>query len=265
MQLNAVQDLNVSVRSYWRLWMNLGIRDIRGRYRRTVIGPFWTVLSNAVMIVSLGLVYSILWKLPVRELLPYFCAGYITWTMFTTVVNESSGAFIGADAIIKSLGLPYLLHILRVVWRNLLLFAHSLVVYAAVMVAFKIWPGRALLLAPFGLLVLSVNLFWISLVVAIVCTRFRDVIQVVTSLLQVLFFLTPIFWPVDRLDGVPIARFVLADANLAYHFVEVVRAPLMGRAPSALTWTYLIATGLAGNALAMVFFNRYRARVAFWL
>ncbi|MEQ1726972.1 MAG: ABC transporter permease [Vicinamibacterales bacterium] len=265
MQLSATQDLAASLRTHWRLWLNLGIRDTRGRYRRTVLGPFWTVLSNAVMIVSLGLVYSILWKLPVRELLPYFCAGYITWTMLTTVVSESAVAFIGADPIIKSLSLPYLVHILRVIWRNLILFAHSLVVYAAVMIYFRLWPGASLLLLPPALLLLSLNFLWISLVVAVVCTRFRDVIQVVASVLQVLFFVTPIFWPVERLEGIRMATFVLADANFAYHLVDVVRGPLIGEAPHALTWIFLIVSAILGNVFALAFFERHRRHLAFWL
>jgi len=265
MQLNAAEDLTASIQTHWRLWLNLGLRDTRGRYRRTALGPFWTVLSNAVMILSLGLVYSILWKIQIRDMLPYFCAGYITWNLFTTVVNESAVAFVMADAIMKSLTLPYLVHIFRVIWRNVIVFAHSLVVYAAVMLYFHIWPGRSLLLLAPGLVLLFVNFFWISLSVAIVCTRFRDVTQVVASLLQVLFFVTPIFWPVARLEGARMATFVLADANFAYHLIDVVRGPLIGQPPGALTWAYLTVTAVLGNLFALAVFERNRRKLAFWL
>jgi len=265
MHATAVEDLKASIGNHWRLWANLGLRDIRGRYRRTVIGPFWTVLSSFIMIFSLGLVYALLWKIDTREFLPYFCAGYITWVLFTTTVNESCSAFISAEAIIKSLSLPYLVHIFRVIWRNLLVFAHNLVVYAVVLIFFQIWPGWTLLWVPVGLLLVSLNLLWLGLVVSVLSARFRDMIQIVASILQVFFFITPIFWPVERVKDVPIAKLVLADANLAYHLVEIVRAPLSGKEPATLTVIVVVCTAVLGNLLGMIFFNKMRSRIAFWL
>jgi ABC-type polysaccharide/polyol phosphate export permease len=265
MRASAIQDFQSSVRDHWRVWINLGIRDIRARYRRTVIGPFWTVLSSFIMIIALGLVYALLWKVEIREFLPYFCAGYITWILFTTNINESCSAFINSEAIIKSLSLPYLIHILRVIWRNLLVFAHNLVVYAVVLIFFNIWPGWALLWVPIALLLLSLNVLWIGVVVAVLGARFRDLIQIVASILQVLFFVTPIFWPVDKLNEAPAAKFILSDANLAYHLVEIVRAPLSGRDPPSLTVAIMICSAIAGNLLGMMFFNRLRSRIAYWL
>jgi ABC-type polysaccharide/polyol phosphate export permease len=265
MHVSGVQDLQLSLLDHWRVWVNLGIRDIRGRYRRTVIGPFWTVLSSFIMIISLGLVYALLWKVEVREFLPYFCAGYITWILFTTNINESCSAFINAEAIIKTLSLPYLVHLLRVIWRNLMVFGHNLVVYAAVLFYFDNWPGWTLLWVPIALLLLSLNVLWIGMVVAILASRFRDLIQVVASIMQVLFFITPIFWPVDKLNDAPLAKFVLSDANLAFHLVEVVRAPLSGRDIPSLTLAIMIFSAIAGNLGAMMFFNRLRSRIAYWL
>lgn len=265
MHLTAVQDLSQSLSRHRRLWVNLAVRDIRLRYRRTVLGPFWTVLSNGVLIVSLGLVYSILWQLPTRELLPYFCAGYVTWTMFTLMVNESALAFIHADPIIKSLSLPYVVHLMRVLVRNLILFAHSLAVYAAVMLYFRVWPGWSLLIVPPALALLTLNFFWMGLLLAILCTRFRDVLQVVTSVLQVVFFVTPIFWPPERLGSAKIARLVLVDANFVFHLIDAVRAPLIGHVPHRLTWLVLGVTAVLGNALALWMFSRYRRQLAFWL
>jgi ABC-type polysaccharide/polyol phosphate export permease len=267
MPLSAADDLSASLR-HWRIWTNLAFRDIRGRYRRTVIGPFWTVLNSAVLIVSLGLVYALLWRISVREMLPYFCAGYLVWTLFTIVVSESAVAFISADPIIKSLNLPYLMHVFRVIWRNLIVFAHSLVVYVVLMAYLRIWPGAALWLLVPALLLVTLNVLWIGVIVAVACTRFRDLIQVVTSLLQVLFLVTPIVWPVTLLDGqgsARMARILLSDANFAYHLVDVVRAPLIGAAPSALTWTVLTVTAVAGNLAALAVFSRWRSQIAFWL
>jgi ABC-type polysaccharide/polyol phosphate export permease len=265
MQMSALQDLRSSIYAHRGLWINLGIRDIRGRYRRTIIGPFWNVLNTAIVVGALGVVYALLWRVEIRVFLPYFCSGYIAWILFTSTISESCSAFIGAEPIIRSLPLPYLIHILRVIWRNVIVFAHNLVVYVGVIAYFQIWPGANLLWVPVGVLLVCVNVFWIGLVVALFCARFRDVIPMVTSFLQVLFFITPIFWPADRLSVVPVVSALLSDANLAYHVVEVMRAPLSGQSPSLGTLIALTACGLLGNVVAVMFFNRYRTRVAFWL
>ncbi len=261
---DAVRDLAETV-GYWHLWLNLGTRDIRARYRRTVIGPFWTILSGAILIVSLGLLYSLLWHIEVSTFLPYFSAGYISWIFVSSNISESCSALIGGEAIIKSLKLPYNIHIARVLWRNLLVFGHGLVVHAAVLIFFKLWPTEKTLLLPLGLLLVMFNLFWMGIIVAVLCARFRDVVQLVASVIQIFFFITPIFWPVERLADHPGAKFVLADLNVVYHLVDVVRQPLLGQAPDGRSYLFLIVVGVVGWAVTLWFFARFRRRIAYWL
>jgi len=251
--------------THWRLWLKLGARDIKARYRRTMIGPFWTVLSGAILIFSLGLVYSILWNIELAKFLPYFSAGYISWVFITTNISENCSAFVSADAVIKSLRLPYTIHIMRVIWRNLVVFGHSLVVHVAVLIYFRYPVSREMLLLPVGLVLVMINMVWLGMGVAIVCTRFRDIVQVVGSVLQIAFFITPIFWPVENLAKHPLAKFIVADLNLAYHLVEVVRRPLIGEAPAMLSYLVLIGAGILGSILSVLLFSRFQRRIAYWL
>lgn len=250
----------------WRLWIRLGWRDIRARYRRTLLGPFWTVASGAILIVSLGMVYSLLWGIDVKTFLPYFSAGFISWILVTTIINESCLALTGADAIIKSLRLPYAIHVGRVLWRNILVFLHSLIIHVGVLLYFKIIPSlEQLILIPVGLALLIINCFWISLLVAVACTRFRDITQVVASVLQVCFFITPIFWPVERLTNYPIATLIVVDMNLLYHLVDVVRAPLHGQYPNPSSYLVLLFAAALGWLATGWVFGRFRARIPYWV
>jgi ABC-type polysaccharide/polyol phosphate export permease len=260
----ALEDLAGTL-SHWRLWIELGLRDIKARYRRTVIGPFWTVLSAAIFILALGVVYSLLWHIDISEFLPYFSAGYISWILLTTSVSESCSAFTSASQVITSLRLPYMMHIFHIIWRNLIVFAHCLVVHAAVLLFFRVPLTAGFLLLPVGLALLIVNLYWVGLIIAIVCARFRDITQVITSVLLIALFVTPIFWPASRLDGQPLAKLLLADCNPAYHLIEVIRQPLLGEAAKPLSYVVLLATGTTGLLLALAFFSRYRRRIAYWL
>ena len=89
----AVDDLALGV-GRWRLPLALARMDIRNRYRGSVLGPFWLTLSTAVMLVSLGFLYSQLFKLELRQYLPYLSVSLITWNVIAGMVNEGSNSLI---------------------------------------------------------------------------------------------------------------------------------------------------------------------------
>ena len=249
----------------WHLWRALAWKDIKGRYRRTVIGPFWTVLSTAIFVTSLGFVYALLWHEDIHTYLPYFCAGYISWYLFSAIVNESGTALIQEEATLKSIRIPYSVFIFRVITRDLLVFFHNLVILIVVGIVFDVHWGWKIFLMPIGLLFVLPNYFWISLLLATICARFRDVIQLVANLTQILFFVTPIFWEPSRLASSRLAWFLFVTANPAYHLVEVIRAPLLGHAPSLSDYGYLLGMALAGFALLLLLLRRFYHRIAYWL
>lgn len=251
--------------SITRLWLALGWRDIRARYRRTVLGPFWTVMSAGVLIFSLGAVYSILWGVELAGFLPYFSAGYISWTLILANTNESCGAFLAGQDIIRSYRMPYAIHILRVLWRNILVFGHALSVHVLVLVFIGNGFSWINVLVVPGLLLTVLNCFWVGIFIATICTRFRDVMQVVASIMQVMFFVTPIFWPADRIASQPIAEFILVTANPLFHMVDVVRQPLIGGVPDAASYIYLCASLGIGLIVTVAVAGRFFRRLSYWL
>jgi ABC-type polysaccharide/polyol phosphate export permease len=134
-----------------------------------------------------------------------------------------------------------------------------------VAVIFALRPTVSMLLLPVGLALAMVNYLWISLLIAAICARFRDVVQLVANASTVLFFVTPIFWQPAQLDSVPLARSLLADANFAYHLVNVIRAPLLGTTPEPLSFVYLGVAALVGFSVTALFLRRFYDRIAYWL
>jgi ABC-type polysaccharide/polyol phosphate export permease len=108
---------------------------------------------------------------------------------------------------------------------------------------------------------LSLNGLWISLLLGAISTRFRDIPPIVSNVVQVLFFLTPVFWP---LDAVKDLRTVLT-LNPFFAWIDVVRAPLLGVAPEPTSWPILIACVLGGGLFSFLFFVRFRERIAYWI
>ena len=159
------------------------------------------------------------------------------------------------------MGLPLSVHVYRAVWRNLIIFGHNILIFVVVAVIFSIRPGWVGLLALPGLALLCLNGVWAGLLLGLVSARFRDVPQIVASVVQVAFFLTPIIWKPELL---PDCALVL-DLNPFFHFVELVRAPLLGRAPGLGSWLTVLGITLGGWLVTLAMYRRYRWRVAYWL
>src|SRR6185437_15538126 len=113
----ATKDLIDGLRR-WRLWISLGWLDVKQRYRRAVLGPFWITISMAVLVLTLGTVYAGILRQDVHSFLPYLAGGFIVWNFCTATINESTTAFIQADGLIKQGGIPISLHIFRTIFRN---------------------------------------------------------------------------------------------------------------------------------------------------
>lgn len=246
----------------WRLWSKLGWHDIRKRYRRSVLGPFWLTLSMAAMVASLGLIYGTLFRLDLQDYLPFLAVGLATWTFISSFLNEGCTSFIDLEPLIKNVRIPMSLHILRVLWRNLIIYAHNIVIFAVVALIFGVWPGvMGILLALAGLGLLLVSAVWIMLLCGMICTRFRDVPPIVASVIQLLFFITPVMWKPELLGD----RRYLMVLNPFYHMIEIIRAPLLGQLPHWQNWAVALLFAAAGWAFTFAFFARFRKRIAYWL
>lgn len=257
----ALADITHGVRSY-NIWGMLGWQDIKQRYRRSVLGPFWLTLSTAGMVFALGFVYAAIFRMPLDKYLPYLAIGLVVWMLISSVVTEGCQAFISAEAMIKQMRLPFTAHACRTLWRNVIILGHNLVIVFLVLVVFGIGPSLQMLAALLAAIVVSVlNALWVALSLGLVCARYRDVPPIVGTLLQILFFLTPILWHPSLLPG----RQRIVDWNPLHHFFEIIRAPLLGQMPSAISWAVVVSVTLLGWVVTFVLFRKYRGRIAYWV
>ena len=239
----------------------LGWQDVRNRYRRSKLGPLWITISMGVLVTALGVLYAALFKMEVADYLPFVAAGFVVWGLISGIINDGCTAFITAEGIIKQVSLPFSLHIYRVVWRNVIIFAHNSIIFGIVAVVFEIWPGWTVLLALPGLAILCVNGLWIGLLLGLVSARFRDVPQIVASIVQVSFFLTPIIWKPELLPD----RTLILGLNPFFHAVELVRAPLLGHVPGMASWIGTLGVTTAGLLATLFLYSRYRQRIVYWV
>ena len=238
-------------------------QEIATRYKRSRIGAFWISIGMAITIGSIGLVFGQIFKIPLREFLPYFASGTILWGFISSCLNEGCGSFISSTGIILQVRMPLFVHVMSLVQKNVIIFTHNIVILPVVFFVF-LYPlnARCFLAVP-GFLLLLINIAWMVLILGTVCARFRDVTQIVQNAVGVLYFVTPIIWNPDLIPGRP-GQFLL-NYNPFYHLVSIVRAPLLGEMPNAINWIFATTLALVGWAIALPTFGRFRNRIAYWL
>jgi ABC-type polysaccharide/polyol phosphate export permease len=246
----------------WRVWWLLGIGDIRQRYRRSRMGQFWITLSIAIFIVAIGTVYSTLFKQPIQQYIPYLATTFIVWTLISGIITDSTSAFIQAEGFLRQQALPKSTFILRVLVRNFVSFAHNIIVLPVVFLVFGIFPSWTWFAALGGLLLVIVFGFLAGLTCAILCTRFRDLPQIVQNFMQVAFFISPITWQVELL-GEEARHWVILNPFAA--FLRIVSEPLLGRMPDMIAYTSAILSILVLACVAWPLFSKFRQRIVYWL
>src|SRR4051794_27586056 len=260
------------LRSGWQqreLWGHLGWQDIRQRYRRSILGPIWISITMAVTAVALGILYAGLFQTELSVQLPYVLVGFIIWGFISGCIAEGADVFISNVGLITHLPSPLSVHLYRLMWRQVLFFLHNLVVYLVMLVVFPQhlhWSDLSAIPA-FGLLVL--NGAWVALVLGIVTTRFRDLMPITQSIVQLMFFLTPIVWIYqDFLNNANPAiaeRARLVELNPFLHFLEILRRPMLGQPQELRYWLVVLVITVVGWAATLVVLRRYRARVSYWV
>ena len=256
----AVADLAGGIR-LWELWSTLGWHDIRQRYRRSIVGPFWLTLSMGVMVAGLAYLYAGMFGQNVEGYLPYVATGMIVFSLISTIATEGSSVFISSASLILQLRAPLSIYIYQMLWRNLLIFAHNISIYVIVLLFVKVDIGWNILLAFVGLFLVLLNGVWVGVTLGGLSARFRDVPPIVGSIMQVAFFLTPIFWTPGALPR----RELFVHLNPFYYLVEVVRMPLLGKTPPLSIWLAVIGMNCVGALIALTFYSRYRSRIAYWV
>jgi lipopolysaccharide transport system permease protein len=257
----AISDIVGGAR-LWRLAWALGWLDIRLRYRGSMLGPFWLTISTGVMVAALGGLYSTLFKISLRDYLPFLALSQVLWGFLATLVSEACTTFTDAEGIIRSVRMPFFVFSMRSLVRNGIALGHNIVVIVVVFAIFSMWPGWGALMTIPGLLLWTVDGLALTLLLGAFCARFRDIQPIVNSVMQIAFFITPVIWKPDQLSSSGIDRLAF---NPFFDLLEIVRGPMLGSPIAGTTWLGAIGFSVVLCAISWSFFVRARGRVTFWI
>lgn len=214
-----------------------------------------------LVIGGLAYLYAGLFGQHLENYLPYVALGMIVFTLVSSILTDGSTVFIAAGSTILQMKAPLSVHLYQMVWRNILMFAHNIVIYVLIVIFLRPPLGWNALLSVPGLVLVINNCFWVALVLGVLGVRFRDVPPIVSSVMQMAFVLTPIFWTPASLP----TRELFVYLNPFFYLIDIVRMPLMGQTPPLSMWLIVAGFNCVSMVVALMFFARYRTRIAYWV
>ena len=256
----GLEELKEGFTSHER-WLYMAIQDIKLRYRRSMIGPWWVTISTGIMVMMLGFLWSHIFAADLENYLPFFAVGFVLWGWMSGQLLDAAGGFFQFQGAIKQMRLPFPIFTLRLNVRQLIILAHNAIIIALVLLLIGKGLSWINLIAIPSLILIQLNLTLLSIVVTIFCSRYQDMTQVVNVGTQIVFFFTPILWQVETLKN----RMYLAEMNPVYHWIEMIRAPLLGHLPSLSNYLWSLASLVVLSVLTTYYLGRYRSRIAYWL
>lgn len=257
----AYGDLRASIGKLGLAW-TLAWHDVVSRYRGSILGPFWITLSMGFMVLGIGFLYSELQHISLTETMPFVALGIVFWGMISLVIIEGCDTFVHAAGMLSQTSLPMFTFLWRTILRNLVTLAHHVVIIVGVLILYGFWRTMDLPMALVGILLTLLNVSWMSLAAAISSARFRDIPQIVTSIMQFSMFMTPVFWKPQSREGM--MKSVL-DLNPFFHMLDSIRTPLLGGKVHMLTYEVLIVMGILGWAATFSMFAMTRRRIVHYL
>ena len=234
------------------------------RYRRTALGPLWLLVGPSLFIALLGYLYAEIGAASPEVFIPHLTIGLITWTLVSS--------FLTGSATIFQRNRPQLLHggqslddiVMIEAMTTLLTFLHQLPIIVVVFLIYSVPVTFFGLTSLIGLALLIANGIWLTHFFGILGARYRDLAEVVQAIMRIAFLATPIIWiPSQGARGGAMGGFLVF--NPFYHFLELVRAPLLGKAVEPLSWAVVLFITLMGFAIARLMMARYARFVPLWI
>lgn len=244
-------------------WLYYSWIEILLRYRSTWLGPLWIVLNLVVFITFLGALYSHILSFDLNVYLPHLAIAVTMWNFFIAVCTHGCSVLRIHKGFILNGNTTLTDFVMKTVALHLVIMLHNLVVVVAIFAIFGVKPGWNVLIAAAGIGLAYLNAIWVATLFGIIGARYTDFGEMVSAVMRIAFFLTPIVWMPHHKIRESVEPFLIF--NPFYHFLEIVRAPLLdGHFPQMEFGVVLVIT-VVGFAVSSYFYNKYKDVVVLWI
>jgi ABC-type polysaccharide/polyol phosphate export permease len=234
--------------------------EVKLKYDRSILGPFWISISMVILILGLSYAYGSIFDLSAIKSLPWIASGVVTWQFITTTIEESCQKFITPESL--NISLSPIEFILINVFKNLIIFFHNFAVLILILIFTETTFNYNFLFIFYGLIILIINSLCVGVIFGFLCCRYRDFILIVRNLLFIIFLITPIFWSPEVLSK---NRFLLVDYNIVFHTIQTIRDPLLGNSISSFTFYFTILFTFFLSFFSFLIYKKYKRKYVFWI
>ena len=234
--------------------------EVKIKYARSILGPFWITLSMIIFISGLSFVFVSLFGVSVNKTMPWIALGIVIWNYISSYIDDSSTLFIHTR--LTNMRITPLKLIVINMFKHLIIFAHNSLVIVAIILIFNLKITYTYFYLIFAFIIIIANSISFGILIGFLCCRYRDFILIIRNLIYLMFLMTPIFWMPDLLKG---NRMILADINIVYQVIQSVRDPLLGNPLSGYTILYLSIFTFFISIFSFFIYKKFHRRLIFWI
>ncbi|MDF2690498.1 MAG: type transporter [Gammaproteobacteria bacterium] len=241
----------------------LTINALKIKYKRSKLGLFWSILNPVLNIAVISFVFARLTSVSYSQFIIFYFSGYLAWSLFANSVTIGTNSFINNEALIKKVPINLFIFPAVSIGVSCVEFILATLALSVIALFLGLKISIALLILPYSLLSLLIFTAGVTLIVSVITAFFRDFAYIITVLIQLWFYLTPILYSKNILSGK--AEFLLVINPMAY-YIDLFREPIVyGTIPSFSTLAIALLFSLGFLAMGLAIFKKHRSRIIFGL
>jgi lipopolysaccharide transport system permease protein len=248
---------------YRELIWALALKDLKVRYKRSVLGFLWALLNPALLMIVLTLVFSTVMKMNVKHYAIFLLTVLLPWTFLSQSLAYAVESIVGNGDLIKKVAVPKLVFPVAVVISNLINLLLSIIPLALIALAVGQPFYWTWIYLPVPLIILTIFTLGATFLFATANVYYRDVAHIVQILLQVLFYLTPIIYSVDMVP--PQFRWVFRLNPLVYVFNGFRLAVYWGQLPRIQSFGASLVCALLALFIGFAVFRKHQSQFVFYV
>ncbi len=248
---------------YREFLKNLVIKDLKVRYKRSVLGFFWTMLNPLLMMIIFTIVFSTIMKFDIKNFSIFLICGLLPWNFFAQSVAMSNMSIVSSAGLIKKVYVPKVIFPLSNVFSNLVNFSLAMVPLFLLFPVMDVKIGATALFLPVAMLIILVFTAGVALVFSTLNVFFRDMSHIIDVVFQAWFYVTPIIYPMSY---IPEKYVIFFKLNPMYYIVSCFRMPLYdGVIPDMNTLMMAAGTSILTFLFGWWFFSKCENNFIFYI
>lgn len=238
--------------------------NLKSQYNRTIIGPWWETISLSILLLFLSIIWSRVIKEDLNSYLPYLVSSLITWRFISIMTSQSCMIYLNSGELIKSFKINYSVPAFVQVYDKCLIFFHHLPIILFFNFIFDVdYLGLPLLTLIYSIPLILITSYSICIILGFLNTKFRDLQSFVSMTMSIALFFTPVLWKAESIGAK--TMFYVVNPNIFYHYLEIIRKPLIGEFPGNLSILLTTLVTLFLFFTSQFVLKKYSTKVPFWL